>query len=181
MNLNFIVFNNKRLFFSSSVKPTKNIVRKQFFSWIFSFVSKLYVIDFFCGSCVFGFEFYSYGAKKILNFDIKKNNISNIFVSLNELNISVDDNFLLYNIDSLVWLKDIDFLNFSLLVLDPPYSFENIVFFLLKINSVKFLRKCVFFFFETNFVFALNYFSYDLFLIKKKVVGNVLFFLFKKF
>lgn len=181
MNLNFIVFNNKRLFFSSNVKPTKSIIRKQFFSWIFLFVSKLYVIDFFCGSCVFGFEFYSYGAKKILNFDIKEINISNIYLSLNKLNIGVDDNFLLYKGDSLVWLKNIDMLNFSLLVLDPPYAFEHMEEFLLKINAVKFLRKCLYIFFETNFVFALNYFSYDIFLLKKKVIGNVLFFLLKKF
>ncbi|HIH2762858.1 MAG TPA: RsmD family RNA methyltransferase [Candidatus Azoamicus sp.] len=180
MKHNFIFYNNKRLFFNSSVKPTKNIIRKQFFSWIFSFIDKLYIIDFFCGSCVFGIQFYNSGSKKILNFDIKKENISNIYISLNNLNIYVNDKFLLYHFDSLNWIKKINILNFSLIILDPPYSFEKFEKFLLKIIEIKFLRRCLILFLETNLIFHLSCFSYDFFLIRKNVIGNVLFFLIKK-
>lgn len=181
MSHNFILYNNKRLFFNSSVKPTKNIIRKQFFSWIFLFIEKLYVIDFFCGSCIFGIEFYNLGSKKILNFDIRKENISNVFISLNNLNIYVNGKFLLYQFDSLTWIKKINILNFSLVVLDPPYSFKKLENFLFKISRIKFLRKCLILFLETNFVFQLNCFTYDFFLIKKNIIGNVLFFLMKRF
>lgn len=180
MNLNFIFFNKKRIFFDSNVKPTKNIVRQQFFSWIFLFVKKLYVVDFFCGSGIFGFEFFNYGAKKILNVDINLNSISNILLSMKKLNIFINDKYLLLRIDSFFWIKQLNILNFSLIVFDPPYSFEKIEFFFKELYRVIFIRKCLILFFETNFIYYLNYFSYDFFLIKKKYIGNVLFFLIKK-
>lgn len=180
MFFNYIVFKKKKLFFSTRVKPTKNIVRKQFFSWIFVFVNKLYVIDFFCGSCVFGFEFFDYGAKKILNLDINDVIISDILISVKKLDICLNDKFLLHKCDSFFWIMQFDFLNFSLIVFDPPYSLKNVEIFFKHLNNIMFLRRCLTLFFETNFIFALNYFSYDFFLIKKKIIGTVLFFLIKK-
>ncbi len=180
MSVNFIFFNKKKLFFNKSVKPTKNIVRKQFLSWIILFINKLYVIDFFCGSCVFGFEFYHYKTKKILNFDINCSNIHNILSSLIDFNILISDKFLLYETNSFDWINNINLFNFSLIIFDPPYLFYNIIKFLIEISRIKFLRTCLFLFFETNCYFNLKYLSYDFFVIKKNVMGNVHFFLLKK-
>lgn len=180
MSFNFILYNKKKLFFNDSVKPTKSIIRKQFFSWIFLFITKLYIIDFFCGSCVFGFEFYNYKSKKILNLDINSENINNILSSVSNLNILINDKFLLYNNDSFFWIKNINLFNFSLIIFDPPYSFYNIINFFIEINRIKYLRNCLFLFFETNYYFNLEHLSYDFFIIKKNVIGNVIFFLLKK-
>lgn len=178
----FIFLKKKRIFFNycDNLKPTKSIVRECFFSWIFFFIDKLYVLDLFCGSCAFGFAFFYLNAKKILNLDIDRTNISNILLTMTKFNIKNNFNFFLVNDDSTLWIKRFDILNFSLIVFDPPYANEKMKLYFLEVDRLIFFRKCLFLFVESNNFFISEIFCSDWFLIKKKNVGDVIFFLVKK-
>lgn len=175
-------FKKKKIYLKQcfDLKPTKSLVRNFFFSLLTKFVSDLYSLDCFCGSCVFGIKLYFLNAKKVTNIDISTKHIFYCYTNISRFNISLNHNFKLLNLDSFNWLKMFDILNFSLLIFDPPYRLLNIHMYFLLINKIFFTRKCLFFYFETDCFKFFDFFLIDLFLIRKKIIGNVKFFLFKK-
>lgn len=179
---NFLFFNKKKVFFnlSKNLRPTKVIVREKFFSWIISFVNKSYVIDFFSGSCIFGFYFFYFNAKKIINLDVDKNNIQNIFLNAKSLNISFTDKFLLIEFDSSIWIEKYTILNISIIIFDPPYNFLKNKKFYLYFYNFFFVRKCLLFYIEVNNINSIDSYFFAYFLLKKNSIGRVLFFLFKR-
>lgn len=180
MVIKYILLKRKKILFdySGSLKPTKNIVRECFFSWIFNFIDSLYVVDLFSGSCVFGFEFFNFNSKKILNIEINKCNIDNILLNLNTFDKSFFNNFFLIHMDSYIWITTFNVLNFSLVIFDPPYVSKVLYF--LELKRVIFLRKCLIMYVETNSFLLVEFFFNEWFLIRKSVIGKVLFFLVKK-
>lgn len=173
---------NKSIYFNHNecLRPTKFIVREQFFSWISFLLKRLYVIDFFAGSCIFGFLFFYLGVKKILNLEINKYNYIDILSNITRLNIDLGNIFFLLNIDSYLWMNKFNFLNFSLFIFDPPYSLSNFFFYFREVDRIFYVRGVLLIFLESNKFYILFFFFDSYFLIKKKVIGNVLFFLLKK-
>ncbi len=177
-----IFLNGIKVFFnySDKLKPTKRIVRECFISWVSHSINKLYVVDFFCGSGIFGFEFFFFKSIKVLNLDIDQHNYFNILNNMIRLNIPVSDEFFIINADSHLWIVKFNILNFSLFIFDPPYNLNNINFLFFEVHRIFFTRKCLFIFLESNNIFVYYFLCDDLFLVKKKMIGCVLFFLLKK-
>lgn len=163
----------------SVVKPSKNSVREFFFSWIFDYFDKLYVLDLFSGSGVFGFEFLSRGVKKIVmlekNFYVYRSILKNCVFFTSILNRCY---IILY--DSYDFIKKFNFFNVSLVIFDPPYNFSKFRVYFFFLNKNFFLKKCVLIFIESNNEYFLNFIPYNWFILKKKFFGSTYCYFFKK-
>ncbi len=170
--------NNKLIFLTSlKLRPTKNIIKKSLYSWIIYYINSLYIIDFFSGTGIICFNLFSNGAKKIIM--LEQNKLFFKYINLNKIKLNLYNNFFIYLFDSMIWLKNLNILNVSLIIIDPPYIY-NLYNFLLQLNAIFFLKKYLLIFLETNkHLFFKNYFL-DIFLLKKKQSGQTKFYFLKK-
>lgn len=177
--INFGLLKNKKIFFPNEkiLRPTKQILQNLFISYFFS-NNNIYFLDLFAGSGILGFEFFSLGLKKIIMIEINKNIYKNIYINKYLINKNTN-NFILYCLDSYYWLKSFNFLNMSLIFMDPPYKFF-IKNYLYLFNNIFHLRKCLFIFIESGNECILKDVSLEWFLIKKEHYGISYVYLFKK-
>lgn len=165
--------------FDSCVKPTKSNVRENFFSWVAFYFDRLYVLDLFSGSGVFCFEFLSRGVKKVIM--LEKDIHAYTFISKNGKVFSAYRKKInLYLCDSVDWISMYNFLNVSLIILDPPYGFSYFKTYFLLLDKIIFLKKCLLVFVETNNSCVLFDIPYDWFLLKKGCLGKTYFYFLKK-
>lgn len=181
MIINKLLFKNKIIYFDYSiVRPTKNSIRFSVLSFVFFLIDKLYVVDFFLGSCSFSFDLILNKSKKIFSLDLNKTVIVNTCLVLSCFYYLFLYNFTLIHFDSFYWIYLFYFFNFSFLVIDPPF-FINKNLYLSILNTLFFLRMCVIFYIEINVHSKFSFNFIDFFLLKKTVSCNILYFLFKKF
>jgi len=163
----------------SYIRPTKNNVREKFFSWIILYLDKLYVLDLFAGSGVFGFEFLSIGAKKIIMIENNNFAYKSILKNSKFFKIFILKYYIFFS-DSLKWMKMFNFLNISLIIFDPPYIFHHFKLYFLLLEKTIFFKKCLLIFIETNSKVILEEIPFTWFLLKKGYTGKTHFYLFKK-
>lgn len=156
-----------------NVKPTSTLIKKILFNWLGDVCNKK-CLDLFCGLGTLGFEAASRGCNTTM---IEKNQI--IFNQLIFFKKKIRaKNILLYNMNSLVYIKKFRFLKYDLIFLDPPYKkFKNLFFFIKKCLFI--LKKNSFIFIESNLniFLILNYFKNILKIKKSSFLGKKNFFL----
>lgn len=160
-----------------NIKPTKDIIKKTMISYIKNF-KDIYVLDLFSGTGKIGFELFSIGAKKIILIEkeikIKKNIQNNIKNLINK------KNFIIYLADSYNWLKNINFLNISIIIFDAPYSFKLYDRYFFILNKIKLLKKYLIIIIETNKKEIVELLPLNFFIIKKKQIGQTIIHIIKK-
>lgn len=166
--------------FESSVKPTKSNVREIFFSWVVAYFNRLYVLDLFSGSGIFGFEFLSRGVKKVTMLE-KNKDVCNLIYKNSIFFSAYRNKFNIYVCNSFNWINMCNFLNVSLIILDPPYNFCYFKEYFFLLEKIIFLKKCLLIFIETNNSHVLFDIPCDWFLLKKGCLGKTYFYFFKKF
>lgn len=160
----YINFNNLY-----NIKPTKEIIKKTMISYIKNF-NDIHVLDLFSGTGKICFELFSIGAKKIILIE-KENKIVQI-IKKNIKTLIKKKDFVVYSNESYSWLKNMNFLNISFIIIDPPYNFKNYEEYFLIVNKIKILKNFLIIIIETNKRDIIELIPLNFFIIKRKKIGQ---------
>lgn len=160
-----------------NIKPTKDIIKKTIISYIKNF-NDIYVLDLFSGTGKICFELFSIGAKKLILIE-KEKKITTL-IKNNIQNLIQNKDFVVHLTDSYTWLKNINFLNVSFIILDPPYNFQKYDTYFIIINKIKILKKFLIIIIETNKRTIIELLPLNFFIIKKKKKGQTIIHIIKR-
>ncbi|HIH2763176.1 MAG TPA: RsmD family RNA methyltransferase [Candidatus Azoamicus sp.] len=160
-----------------NIKPTKDIVKKTIISYIKNF-KNINTLDLFSGTGKICFELFSIGSKKLILIEHKNDIVKTIKENIKNL-IHIKD-FFVYHNDSYIWLTNINFLNISFVIFDPPYNFKKYEEYFFLINKIKILKKFLILIIEVNKKDVIETLPLNFFIIKKKKIGQTIIYITKK-
>ena len=111
-------------FDGESVRPTSDRAREALFNILALKTRGARVLDLFCGSGALGLEAYSRGASEVVFNDLSKDSLLILRKNLNTLKASIGNEIKVLNYDCTACL-DVLKGEFDIILIDPPYKFEQ--------------------------------------------------------
>ena len=111
-------------FEGEAVRPTSDRAREALFNILAFKTRGARVLDLFCGSGALGLEAYSRGASEVVFNDLSKDSLAILKKNLNTLKVSVGKEINLLNYDATACLESLKG-EFDIVLIDPPYKFEE--------------------------------------------------------
>ena len=111
-------------FDGEAVRPTSDRAREALFNILALKTRGARVLDLFCGSGALGLEAYSRGASEVVFNDLSKDSLAIVKKNLNTLKVSIGNEIKVMNYDCTACL-DVLKGEFDIILIDPPYKFEQ--------------------------------------------------------
>ncbi|MFI4819094.1 MAG: 16S rRNA (guanine(966)-N(2))-methyltransferase RsmD [Enterobacterales bacterium] len=168
---------NKKIIFTfkSSLRPTKNIIKKTLFNWISPIIYKSKCLDCFSGSGSLGFESISRGCNNVTFLEKNKKTTLELKKNLKRFNIN---NAKIINTNSIKWLKKKGNI-YDIVYIDPPFNKDMIfktIYLLIKNYWVNYDS---FIYIESEKENLYSFVPNNWFIYKKKITGQTLYLLYK--
>ncbi len=161
---------NKKIIYKSLqyLKPTKSNIKSLFYSQIKNY-KKIYTLELFAGTGNMSFDLSN--NKKNKSILIEKNRKIYENIKNNKKILKNKNNIQIYLNDSKKWLKHIKIINFSILIIDPPYKNTKIYKYFKKIEKINIIKKYTIYFIESKKKIIFKNFFTNYFLLKKNKKG----------
>jgi 16S rRNA (guanine966-N2)-methyltransferase len=111
-------------FYGEAVRPTSDRAREALFNILALKTRGARVLDLFCGSGALGLEAYSRGASQVVFNDVSKDSLAILKKNLTALKVSIGEEIKVLNYDCLACLEILKG-EFDIILIDPPYKFEQ--------------------------------------------------------
>ena len=159
---------------SDRLRPTSGKARETLFNWLqFEIINKT-ILDPFAGTGALGIEAISRGSGKVyfIEKDFKTHKILESNLKILEAN-----RYQLFNQDSLIYLKKVEFVPFDYIFLDPPFNQELIPSILSLISEQNLIDSNSKIYIESEYEIDLEFLNsnikYNCRIEKQKKSGNV--------
>ncbi|MFI4846986.1 MAG: 16S rRNA (guanine(966)-N(2))-methyltransferase RsmD [Candidatus Makana argininalis] len=168
---------NKKIIFNlkSSLRPTKNIVKKTLFNWISDIIIGSRCLDCFSGSGSLGFESISRRSNSVTFLEKNKNTAIELKYNLRRLKIN---NAIVINTDTIKWLKKNKNI-YNIIYIDPPYKKDMIfktIYLLIKNFCINYNS---FIYIESEKENLYSIIPNNWFIYRRKITGNTIYLLYK--
>ncbi|MGK2896907.1 MAG: 16S rRNA (guanine(966)-N(2))-methyltransferase RsmD [Candidatus Makana argininalis] len=168
---------NKKIIydFKSSLRPTKNIIKKTLFNWISNIIFGSRCLDCFAGSGSLGFESISRGSNSVTF--LEKNRKTSLELKNNLRRFKIN-NAIIINTNTIVWLKKARQI-YNIIYIDPPFKKDMIfktIYLLIKYSCINYNS---FIYIESEKENLYSFVPNNWFIYKKKITGNIIYVIYK--
>jgi 16S rRNA (guanine966-N2)-methyltransferase len=129
---------------NDSLKPTKSYIRETIFN-VVNIHKNMTSLDLFSGSGILSAEAISRGIKKSILVENDKKSYKRIKQEFSLLGI---DNYEIFGIDALQYLRNNDESKYDLIFLDPPYSSDLLEKCIITLDELSYLSKNTYIYYE---------------------------------